>query len=198
MNQQTCNRAWLDAFLKNDLNQREEQMLTSHLDECSDCREELESLAAEQSVWREASSLLGGSILSTAAIGDSRSSTVHSPQIALVLQQLAPTDDPEALGRIGGYEVTGVVGAGGMGVVLKAHDRSLDRLWPSKSCRRIWPAAFGSQAIRSRSQSGAAVLHPNVIAIHSVASEDANPYLVMPFVRGASLQKRIDSQGLCH
>ncbi len=112
MNQQTCNRDWLDAFLKNDLNETEEQMLTSHLDDCSDCREELESRAAEQSVWREASSLLAGRIVpSTAAIGESRFVTAQSPQIALVLQQLAPTDDPESLGRIGGYEVNGVVGA---------------------------------------------------------------------------------------
>jgi uncharacterized protein (TIGR03067 family) len=197
MNQQTCNLAWLDAFLKNDLNQREEQMLTSHLDECSDCREELESRAAEESVWREASSLLGGSILpSTAAISDSRSSTVHSPQIALVLQQLAPTDDPESLGRIGGYEVTGVVGAGGMGVVLKAHDRSLDRMVAIKVMSPHL-ASHGSARKRfaREAKAAAAVLHPNVIAIHSVASEDANPYLVMPFVRGASLQKRIDLQG---
>ena len=197
MNQQTCNRDWLDAFLKNDLNQREEQMLTSHLDDCADCREELESRAAEQSVWREASNLLGGSTkLATAAIGDSRSGTVHSPQIALVLQQLAPTDDPESLGRIGGYEVTGVVGAGGMGVVLKAHDRSLDRIVAIKV---MAPHLASSGSARKRfareAKAAAAVLHPNVIAIHSVASEDANPYLVMPFVRGASLQKRIDSQG---
>ena len=197
MNQQTCNPAWLDAFLKNDLNQSEEQMLTLHLDECSDCREELESLAAEQSVWREASKLLGGGILlSTAAIGDIRSGTVRSPQIEFVLKQLTPTDDPESLGRIGGYEVTGVVGAGGMGVVLKAHDRSLDRIVAVKV---MSPHLASSGSARRRfareAKAAAAVLHPNVIAIHSVASEDANPYLVMPYVRGASLQKRIDSQG---
>ncbi|MFM2219955.1 MAG: Serine/threonine-protein kinase PknB [Planctomycetota bacterium] len=197
MNQQTCNPAWLDAFLKNELNESEEQMLTSHLDECSDCREELESRAAEQSVWREASNLLGGGILlSTAAISDIRSGTVRSPQIELVLQQLAPTDDPESLGRIGGYEVTGVVGAGGMGVVLKAHDRSLDRIVAIKV---MSPHLASSGSARRRfareAKAAAAVLHPNVIAIHSVASEDVNPFLVMPYVRGASLQKRIDSQG---
>jgi serine/threonine protein kinase len=197
MNQQTCNPTWLDAFLKNELNESEEQMLTSHLDECSDCREELESLAAEQSVWREASSMLGGGILlSTAAMSDIRSGTVCLPQIELVLKQLAPTDDPESLGRIGGYEVTGVVGAGGMGVVLKAHDRSLDRIVAIKV---MSPHLASSGSARRRfareAKAAAAVLHPNVIAIHSVASEDANPYLVMPYVRGASLQKRIDSQG---
>jgi serine/threonine protein kinase len=100
------------------------------------------------------------------------------------------------LGRIGGYEVTGVVGAGGMGVVLKAHDRSLDRIVAIKV---MSPHLASSGSARRRfareAKAAAAVLHPNVIAIHSVASEDANPFLVMPYVRGASLQKRIDSQG---
>ncbi len=113
-----------------------------------------------------------------------------------VLDSLGPTDDPESLGRIGGYEVIGVVGAGGMGVVLKAHDRSLDRIVAIKV---MAPHLASSGSARKRfareAKAAAAVLHPNVIAIHSVASDDANPYLVMPFVRGASLQKRIDSQG---
>ena len=51
----------------------------------------------------------------------------RSLQVQHVLDALAPTDDPEMLGRLGGYEVTGVVGTGGMGVVLKALDQSLDR-----------------------------------------------------------------------
>ena len=36
-------------------------------------------------------------------------------------------DDPQSMGRLGPYEVTGVVGSGGMGVVLKATEKSLDR-----------------------------------------------------------------------
>lgn len=70
MNQQTCNPAWLDAFLKNELNESEEQMLTSHLDECSDCREELESRAAEQSVSHR--SFVGGTVHSHLGVKSSR------------------------------------------------------------------------------------------------------------------------------
>ncbi len=197
MKQQTCSPERLDAFLQNELSDFDEQQLTRHLDECTECREELESRAAEQAAWQEASSLLGGSIQqSAAANGDHRTTTVRSPQIEQILHQLAPTDDPASLGRIGGYEVTGVVGAGGMGVVLKAHDRSLDRIVAIKV---MSPHLASSGSARKRfareAKAAAAVLHPNVIAIHSVASEDASPYLVMPYVRGASLQKRIDSQG---
>ncbi len=75
-------------------------------------------------------------------------------------------------------------------MVLKAHDRSLDRIVAIKV---MAPHLASSGSARKRfareAKAAAAVLHPNVIAIHSVASEDANPYLVMPFVRGASFTK---------
>ena len=48
--------------------------------------------------------------------------------IQSVLDSLSPSDDPNRLGRLGGYEVSGVIGVGGMGVVLKAVDPSLDRV----------------------------------------------------------------------
>ncbi len=197
MKQQTCNPNRLEAFLQSELSQTEEQQLTQHLDECADCREELECLAAERSVWQETTDLLGGAVQRSNKANDYfPSRTVRSPQIEQVLNQLAPTDDPEMLGRIGSYEVSGVVGAGGMGVVLKAHDRSLDRIVAIKV---MSPHLASSGSARKRfareAKAAAAVLHPNVIAIHSVASDDACPYLVMPYVRGASLQKRIDSQG---
>jgi serine/threonine protein kinase len=197
MNQQTCNPDLLDAFLQNELSDFDEQQFTRHLDECADCREELESRTAERSAWQEASNMLGGTLQrSTAAIGHNRTETGRSPQIEQVLQQLAPTDDPAMLGRIGSYEVSGVVGAGGMGVVLKAHDRSLDRIVAIKV---MAPHLASNGSARKRfareAKAAAAVLHPNVIAIHGVASDDACPYLVMPYLRGASLQKRIDLQG---
>jgi serine/threonine protein kinase len=193
----TCNVSRLDSFLRNDMTQKEEQLLTSHLDECPACREELEYRAAEESIWQEASMLLGGSQpFSYDTSRDFRFGSTRSPQIESALKQLAPTDDPNSLGRIGSYEIKGVVGAGGMGVVLKAQDRSLDRIVAIKV---MSPHLASSGAARKRfareAKAAAAVLHPNVIAIHSVASEDSMPYLVMPFIRGTSLQKRIDSQG---
>ena len=108
----------------------------------------------------------------------------------------APTDDPAMLGRLGGYEISGVVGAGGMGVVLKAIDKSLDR---TVAIKVLAPHLAASGAARKRfareAKAAAAVLHPNVIAIHSVSNDEALPYLVMPYLRGTSLQKRLDEEG---
>ncbi len=187
------------TFLRGQLSAREEAELQQHLDDCVLCRERLESTAADASVWNEAKEFFANGALhaSTRGTSEEYEEANQGPyRIRQVLDSLGPTDDPESLGRIGGYEVTGVIGAGGMGVVLKAHDRSLDRIVAIKV---MSPHLASSGSARKRfareAKAAAAVLHPNVIAIHSVASEDANPYLVMPFVRGASLQKRIDSQG---
>ena len=187
------------TFLRGQLSAREEADLQHHLDDCVSCRERLESTAADVSVWNEAREFFASGALhgSSKDFSEEPEEAGQGAQrIRQVLDSLGPTDDPESLGRIGGYEVTGVIGAGGMGVVLKAHDRSLDRIVAIKV---MSPHLASSGSARKRfareAKAAAAVLHPNVIAIHSVASEDSNPYLVMPFVRGASLQKRIDSQG---
>ena len=78
-------------------------------------------------------------------------------------------------------------------------DRSLDRMVAIKV---LSPHLAASGAARQRfareAKAAAAVLHPNVIAIHGVSSGDdgaALPYLVVPYVRGSSLQVRIDAEG---
>ncbi|HEY2825991.1 MAG TPA: protein kinase [Pirellulales bacterium] len=134
----------------------------------------------------------------------SRSETPESDAVEMnlresvdgVLTALAPTDDPRMLGRLGGYEIAGVVGRGGMGVVLKALDPSLNRYVAIKV---LAPQLATSGAARQRfareARAAASVVHENVVAIHAVADGGVLPYFVMPYLRGASLQKRIDANG---
>jgi serine/threonine protein kinase len=119
-----------------------------------------------------------------------------SVEIAQVLGLLHPTDDPQMLGRLGGYEVSGVIGSGGMGVVLKAFDGALDR---TVAMKVLAPRLASSGAARRRfareAKAAATVLHPNVIVIHSVQNDGPLPFLVMPYIRGESLQRRLDRHG---
>lgn len=119
-----------------------------------------------------------------------------SIEISEVLRQLDPTDDPSMLGRLGGYEVSGVVGSGGMGVVLKGFDRSLDR---TVAIKVLAPRLASSGAARRRfareARAAATVLHPNVIVIHGVSNDGTLPFLVMPYLRGESLQRRLNRLG---
>ncbi|MEM7561368.1 MAG: serine/threonine-protein kinase, partial [Planctomycetota bacterium] len=103
---------------------------------------------------------------------------------------------PELLGRFERYEVERVLGSGGMGIVLKGYDTDLHRvvaikvLAPHLAHRGTARARFAREA-----QAAAAVMHPNVIQIHNVESESKVPYLVMQYVPGESLQRRVDYHG---
>ena len=117
-------------------------------------------------------------------------------RVDAVLQCLAPTDDPRMLGRFGGYEISGVVGYGGMGVVLKGFDAALNRYVAIKVLAP-YLAVSGSarQRFAREAQAAAAVVHENVVAIHGVAEAGDLPYFVMPYVRGTSVQKRLNDHG---
>lgn len=177
----TCDQDRLDAFLQGDLSAAADRDLTVHLDECAECRRQLEQRAAEPSCWDEAkqflkSQRLDGEHAATGTSGGSNRQTRPPLQIQNVLDALGPTDDPEMLGRLGGYEVSGVIGAGGMGVVLKAFDKSLDR---SVAIKVLAPHLASSGAARKRfareAKAAAAVLHSNVIAIHGVSNDESLP-----------------------
>jgi serine/threonine protein kinase len=96
------------------------------------------------------------------------------------------------LGRIGSYEVLGVLGRGGMGVVFKAFDATLNRF---VAIKMLLPHLAASGAARKRfareSQAVAAVVDDHVMAIHCVAEWQGMPYLVMTYSRGITLQKRL-------
>ncbi|HZL87203.1 MAG TPA: serine/threonine-protein kinase, partial [Pirellulaceae bacterium] len=113
----------------------------------------------------------------------------------LSLDFLQPADDPSALGRLGPYPVTEVIGRGGMGVVLKAHDTKLNRVVAIKV---LAPELASNPTARKRFQreahAAAAVVHQHVVTIHAV-DEDRVPYLVMEYIDGQSLKEKIDREG---
>ena len=199
--QQTCDPEQITLFLSGELTLAEERSLQTHLDSCDSCRDNMQSQAAEDSYWDEATELFSdGGYQSCRLLGETRHDEFASGPVSMqtktVLGMLAPTDDPTMLGRLGPYEVSGVIGAGGMGIVLKAFDCSLDRTVAIKvMAPHLASCGSARRRFAREAKAAAAVLHPNVIAIHGVAADQALPYLVMPYNRGMSLQKRIDQHG---
>ena len=196
-NSQTCPIERLEDLLSGTLSAVDEAQMLEHLEHCPSCRRQLDNLAAAEESWRHASNYLRDDEHDLSSISQlDFEQPAIPPQIAQVLEALLPTDDPAMLGRLGGYEISGAIGAGGMGVVLKGIDRALDR---TVALKVMAPHLATSGAARQRfsreARAAAAVIHPNVIAIHSVCTDAALPFLVMPYVGGASLQKRIDADG---
>ncbi|HEV3023120.1 MAG TPA: protein kinase, partial [Pirellulales bacterium] len=198
MNQTTCDPQRIELFLDQKLSNEEQSAFESHLNRCGDCRRRLETAAASDDIWSDVCDSLRDDRVSPddKIPDDSASGEDVSSRQATILKLLAPTDDDRMIGRWGTYEVVGVVGTGGMGVVLKAFDAALNRYVAIK----ILAPHLGTSgaAIRRFSREGkaaAAVVHDNVIEIYHVAEAAGLPYLVMPYVRGPSLQRRLDDQG---
>lgn len=112
------------------------------------------------------------------------------------LRLLGPTDDPRMLGRIGPYEVTGIIGRGGMGVVFKAFDAALNRF---VAIKMLLPHLASSGSARKRfsreGQAAAAVIDDHVLPIYGVDQWQGVPYIVTQYSSGTSLQKRLHEQG---
>ena len=98
----------------------------------------------------------------------------------------------EADSRLGVFEVTGRLGEGGMGVVYRATDTTLDR----DVALKVLPDAFAEDEERlARFEREAKVLaslnHPNIAQIHGLEQSGDVRALVLELVEGPTLQDRI-------
>ncbi len=198
--------------------------VAEHVAECRECRQQLESLAGEPMWWSQACRGVKEILAQpTAYLSDESfacsdpidgvgratqpdKSGHYEPFSAAVLDDsfatdfavdfLEPSDNPAMLGRLGEYEILGVIGRGGMGIVLKGYQKELNRYVAVKV---LAPHLALSAAARRRfareAQATAAIVNPHVMAIHAVNANAKLPYLVMPFVACESLQQRLDRQG---
>src|SRR5580765_127708 len=87
------------------------------------------------------------------------------------------------------FEVQCRVGAGGMGVVYRAVDLSLDRLVALKCLPRREPAH--ASWLRREAKAMAAVSHPNLALIHGSESWHGQPILILEFMDGGTLSDRL-------
>jgi WD40 repeat protein len=114
----------------------------------------------------------------------------------LSLDFLSPGEGPGSIGRLGHYEVQGVVGRGGMGVVLKAFDDVLHRVVAIKvMAPQLATSASARKRFLREARAAAAVRDEHVVGIHAVEEASGLPYLVMEYVKGSSLQERLDDGG---
>jgi serine/threonine protein kinase len=111
------------------------------------------------------------------------------------LDFLSPAEVPNTIGRLGHFHITGLLGRGGMGLVLKALDQCLQR---QVAIKVLTPKLANNETARKRfcreARAAAAVTHENVVAVYEVEHDEDQdlPYLVMQYVAGESLQERLD------
>ena len=99
--------------------------------------------------------------------------------------------------RLGHYDVTALIGEGGMGQVYQATDTKLQR----QVALKILPPDTAADPERldrfqREAQVIAALNHPNVVTIYSVEEADATHFLTMELVEGRTLVELIPPRGL--
>src|SRR3954454_25311649 len=95
--------------------------------------------------------------------------------------------------RFGRYEITTMLGAGGMGEVYRARDSRLDR---DVAVKVLATHITGSQDAKSRLEREARALsalqHPHICSLYDIGHQDGVDYLVMEYLQGEPLSKRIE------
>ena len=193
----------LQSFLRGNLIVERVAIVEEHVSTCETCALAIHEMAGNEAWWSDVECALRHDLVDRSSLNQ-----IH-PRIASdntddgsainthgILKILGPTDDPHMLGRIGPYEIVGLIGQGGMGAVFKAFDAGLNRFVAIKI---LLPHLAISEVARERfrreGQAAAAVVNDHVLPIYVVDQWQGIPYLVMQYIRGSTLQQRLTAEG---
>jgi tetratricopeptide (TPR) repeat protein len=183
------------------------ELLSRHLECCSDCACEADRLGIEDPLAANLKSSESiGSDPDESRINDliqhlcHRKSTVNVAELVTtsdatiwdVQSSLVPTHRSGFLGRIGPYWVQKQIGTGGMGEVYLARQERPDRAVALKIVR----ARPGSDKnllarFRAEADTAARLRHPNIVQVHEAGESDGAAFIAMELVEGGNLATRL-------
>jgi serine/threonine protein kinase len=211
--------ALLRRFLLGQLSAEESTAVESYIEGNPDSAESLGRLSTEDSFTSnlrgrsgspaipQEAELLASRLEDLAIDGtdDERTRTASDPGVASAAtithsedlgKVLAPSLHGSEIGRLGEYLILRVLGEGGMGLVFEAEDMKLGRRVAVKIMRPSI-AQIPTAKIRfvREAKAAAAIQHENVIPIHVIGEDRDVPFLVMPYLKGESLDSRLKRDG---
>ena len=204
----------LQQLLEGSMGDSRQQELVGHLDSCTCCQRKLEGLAecesricelvehidqarpdSKSAFWpalKKVENELAETLIPIS------SQDLPLPRARdLKMDFLEPPLDPAYLGRLGHFEISRIIGRGGMGIVLEAFDSHLQR---TVAIKVLDPQLAEDETARQRfcreARAGAGITHEHVVAVYQVEKHaEKLPYLVMQLIQGETLEARIAREG---
>ena len=100
--------------------------------------------------------------------------------------------------KIGKYEIQGVLGSGGMGLVYKGWDPSIARAVAIKSINKSMLPGSELDGVLSRfrqeAQAVGRLVHPRIVQIYDYIEDDEGAHIVMEMVNGQTLKQLLDQK----
>ncbi len=112
-----------------------------------------------------------------------------------------PGDEAESRQRLqlalgDGYEVRELLGRGGFGLVFTAFDRRLKRDLAIKVLRmELAMSSNFMDRFEREAMTAAQLRHPNIVPIYTIGEKDGLAYIVMPMIKGETLQALLERDG---
>ena len=196
----------LKSFLAGALDDRVEEEVVTHVEECLSCQGTLDDLVGRSAAKPRQAEPEDVATFDPDPTFLKRLQETLADVKSYRLLQMEMSQDPSeftgmnvgatrpraATGLIPGYEIERELGRGAMGVVYKAWHHSLARTTALKMILSGEHASVAARTrFRSEAEAAASLRHPNIVQVYEIGETDGLMYYSMEYIEGETLKQSL-------